>query len=87
MFLESLPLELPDVVIETRGDVASVLLVEAGDAGDLHAHHQEVERDDLEQVLLVLAQQHQADGLARDEESEVALIGIQRAPKRVVSGF
>ena len=87
MFLEPLPLKLPDVVIEAGGDVAAILLVEAGDAGDLHAHHQEVERDDLEKVLLVLAQKHQADGLARDEESEVALIGIQRAPKRVMSGF
>ena len=54
---------------------------------DLHTNYQEVERHNLEQILFVLAEEHQAYWLAVYEESEVAFIGIQGAAEGLVSGF
>ena len=54
---------------------------------DLHTNYQEVERHNLEQILFVLAEEHQSYRLAVYEEPEVALIGIQGASKGLVSGF
>ena len=54
---------------------------------DLHTNNQEVERYNLEQILFVLAEQHQSYRLAVYEEPEVALIGIQGASEGLVSGF
>ena len=65
----------------------AVLSLQTVDPGHLHANNQEVERDDLEQILLVFAEKHQSKGLAVYEESEVALIGIQGASEGLVSGF
>ena len=54
---------------------------------DLHTNNQEVERHNLEQILFVLAEEHQSYWLPVYEESEVALIGIQGTSEGLVSGF
>ena len=65
----------------------AILSVKSINSCDLHTNHQEVERHNLEQILFVLAEEHQSYRLAVYEEPEVALIGIQGASEGLVSGF
>ena len=67
--------------------MSAILSVETINSRDLHTNNQEVERHNLEQILFVLAEEHQSYWLSVYEESEVALIGIQGASEGLVSGF
>ena len=58
MFLEPLPLKFPNIIIKTGGDVASIRFLQPRYSCDLHADNKKVKGDNLEEVLLVLAEKH-----------------------------